>query len=310
MDAATLADVFFPVYFALATGYIFARRGLATPATLTGATNFVFWVSLPALVFHSLRTSSLPVAQAGLLLVAYFIVAVGVFLAAYPLARRLGLNGTDATIVAMGGNYSNTILVGLPIISHLMGKGGVATLFWIVTFHAAILFTLAASSLRLGGVSTGPRGLLHMLKRSIGENPIILAVFAGTGSNLLNIPVPAFMDTALTMVGSASVPLGLFLVGVGLGGCKGLVMPGWTILVCLIKLVAMPALVAGLAGSLLGLPSDWVLAAVLTAGLPAGVTLVIFAERLTTTPGFASGIFFLSTVLSMVTIPGIVYLLA
>ncbi len=316
MDLASLADIFFPVYFVLGTGYVFARTGLATPVTLSGATNFVFWISLPALVFHALRTSVLPAPEAGLLLVTYFVVAVGVFIAAFLLARRLGLRDADPTVFAMGGNYSNTILVGLPIISHLMGQAGVATLFWIVTFHAGILFTLAAVSLRFddSGASgkgiAGKGGLKVMLKRTFGENPIVPAAAAGLVCNLIALPVPAFVDTTFTLVGDASVPLGLFLVGVSLGSCKGLVMPGTTLISCVLKLVVMPLLVAVIAGRALGLPHDWVLAAVLTAGLPAGVTVVIFSERLKSTPGFASGAFFLSTVLSMLTIPGIVYLLA
>ncbi|WP_319533601.1 hypothetical protein [uncultured Cohaesibacter sp.] len=72
----------------------------------------------------------------------------------------------------------------------------------------------------------------------------------------------------------------------------------------------MPLAVAAITLGLLDIPHEWALAAILTAGLPTGITVVIFSGRVKATPGFGSSIFFSSTVLSSATIPVLVALLA
>lgn len=310
MTFGDMLDVFFPVYTALLIGFVMARIGLATSAGLTGAANFVFWVAIPALVFRELHSSQLPGNGASALLTTYFATAVGIFLVAYATARWLGLSRVDKTIFAMGSNYSNTILVGLPIISHVVGPLGVTTLFWIVTLHAAILFSLAVLSLELFNAGADHR-LGIRLMRGLVENPVAIAALSGLAFNLAGIRVPDFVDHSFQMIGSASVPLGLFLVGTGLGSAdRAMVFHRTVMTSSLLKVVVLPLLVAAFCLRFFDFPREWVLAAVLTAGLPAGTTLVVFAERLEATSGFASSIFFVSTSLSMLTLPALVLLFA
>ncbi|WP_319533602.1 AEC family transporter [uncultured Cohaesibacter sp.] len=217
MSPAEFIEIFFPIYSILGVGYVFARLGYVTIENMAGANTFLFWVSIPALVFRSLSTGSLPAPEAGLLLVGYFFVAISVFVAWFAFSRHRLLIENDPTVFAMGANYSNTILVGLPIISHVAGANGVLALFWIVTFHAIILFTIAAMSLEADRKIKSLAELGRLLQGSLRRNPLALAAAAGVAFNASGFEMPEFAAKPLDMAGAVTVPLGLFLVGVNLG---------------------------------------------------------------------------------------------
>lgn len=307
MSPGALITIFFPVYFVIFVGVLFSRLRLASVSNISGASNFVFWVSIPSLVFSSLSKSELPDFDALKLVSTYFMAAIAIFLLAFVASKYLDLKSADKTIFSMGSNYSNTILLGLPIISQVMGDDGVLTLFWIVILHAAILFTLAVISLEFASVET-EGSIFRRLFRSVTQNPVAISSFLGFLFSIQSAQLPAYVEDSLQLVGAASIPLGLFLIGTSLGSCGRIVLAKQAFLSSVLKVVALPLAVGLLGGYVFQFPHDWVLASVLTAGLPAGASVVIFAQQLNTTAGFASSIFFVSTTLSMITIPGLVYL--
>lgn len=308
MTLPQFLQIFFPIYCILGIGYVSAWRGHATVQNMDGANTFLFWVSIPALVFRSLSAEPPPAREAGVLLACYFAVAIALFLITFALARKRGLVGDDPTVFAMGTIYSNTILVGLPIISNVVGDGGVVALFWIVTFHAIILFTISALSLEADRRIASWVEFGRMLRSTLRRNPIALAATAGLAFNLSGATLPAFAATPLDMVGGVTVPLGLFLVGVNLGTYRGIVAPAATLVASCGKLLVMPLAVALLTLGIFDLPRDWAVAAILVAGIPTGITVVIFSGRIDATPGFGSSIFFGSTLLSALSIPLLVAL--
>ena len=120
-----IIDIVLPVFGLLGIGYLVARIGLLGESVAQGLTTYVFYVAIPLLIFRLIVNAPAPEASAWGLLAAYF-TGVAVAWAAASLIGRYGM-GRDARLAAImgvGAGYSNTVLLGLPLVLTAFGDAG------------------------------------------------------------------------------------------------------------------------------------------------------------------------------------------
>jgi len=196
--------------------------------------------------------------------------------------------------------FSNASYVGFPLCYGLFGEKGL--------FYACIYSSVQDIFFWSAGVAvtTGKAGSAK-LKGLI--NPNIIAILAGVVLILSGIKLPDFAQNAFSTVGNATIPLALMLVGSGfcnatlkLSSAKKVILP------CLIKLVAVPAIV-GIA--LLPVNMEPVIKGVLMIeiSMPCAASIVVLAKNYGRDYGIASAIVMIMTVLSIITIPLLVFVI-
>jgi len=110
-------------------------------------------------------------------------------------------------------------------------------------------------------------------------HPVVLPVLAGLLWNASGLGLPPVLDEVLELLGTAVVPLCLVLIGMSLA-YYGLQGHGQSaVVLSLLKLVALPALVLGVAHWGLGLGGVALAVVVMAAALPIGSNALIFSQR-------------------------------
>lgn len=293
----------FPLFLLVFTGYALMRLSGWPKSMSDNLTRFVFSVALPAMLFRLMSDfSKLPPVDARLL-VAFFGGCLIVFVLARLIAWKcFGLDGVGQSIFALGGVFSNNVMLGLPLAKAALGEAALPAVALVLVFNALILWTLVTVSVewaRHGQFSV--RGLAQTL-RAVLTNPIVAGILSGALFGLTRLPVPALIDVPLASLGQAAPPLALVALGMGLAefGARD----GWRISMAIsgVKLVLQPAVVWLLA-RVLGLPPLETQVVVLLASIAVGANVYLMSRQFGVLEGPVAGSLVLSTGLAALTTP-------
>jgi hypothetical protein len=302
-----------PLFLLIALGYATLRLARWPVEVSDGLARVVFTIAIPALLFRLMADRSGWPAADPLLLVAFF----GGCLVVFVLGRLLGwavfgLDGVGQSVFALGGIFSNNVMLGLPLAAAALGEAALPAVALVLVFNALVLWTLVTVSVewargvdRHGGLSwraaaTALRGVL--------TNPIVLSILAGTAFGLTGWTIPSVVDAPLAMLAAAAVPLALISLGMALAGYP--VRAGWRLSVAItgLKLVVAPLAVWLLARAV-GLPTLETQVVVLLASLAVGANVHLMARRFEVLEGPVAASVVLSTVLAALTTSVVLVLL-
>lgn len=292
-----------PLFLLVLAGYLLAASGRWPKAASDALAKFVFAVALPALLFSLMSDfSKLPPVDARLL-IAFF----GGCLIVFAFGRLVGrwvfrLDGVQQSVFALGGIFSNNVLLGVPIARATLGEAAMPSVALVLVFNALTLWTLVTLSVewaRRGELSL--RGFGSTL-RGVLTNPIVASVLAGAAFGLTGLTLPTLVGTPLSMLGGSAVPLSLIVLGMGLAEYG--IRAGWreAAAITAIKLVVTPLVVWALAVAL-DLPPVETQVVVLLSALAVGVNVYLMAHEFDALQGPVATSMVMSTALSALTAP-------
>lgn len=298
-----IVDVILPVFGLIALGYFAARTGWVKDAAADGLAKVVFDVVMPALLFRTMIEVEAPDASPWRLWFAYFGGCLGAWVATAVLVRRvLGRPGDLVAVAGMSGAFSNTMMLGLPLILKAYGDQGAVPLFLIISVHAMVMLFAATLNIETArGASRRPLALAWEVSTSLLRQPIILGLIAGLLYRQTGLGMHPALAQMIQTLGSAAIPLALLSMGLTLkryGIAGDLPVAG---IVLVMKLAVHPLLVWWLASQVLGLPPVWVGVATLFAAAPPGINCYLFAARYEVGVAAASSAIAIGTALSAVT---------
>jgi predicted permease len=308
----TIVNVIFPVFAIALAGYLLARLGVLRPADVAGLSTYVFNIAAPVLLFNSLATEDFQAAFNWGYLLAYYLAAFAVFGLGMLIGRwRFGHSLPEQGMFGMAAAYSNTLLVGLPIIVAAFGDEALLPLLLIIAPHAALL-SLAVVVIAEAGAGDGRRrwAAARATARKLLLNPILLGVALGLLANRLGIALPEVVARTTGLVGQSLLPCALVMLGASLAQYR---LSRYTreagVLVAL-KLLVQPALAALLLTYVFPVSPLWRAVAVITAGLPTGITVTTFAYRYQACIASVAAATLLSTLLAVATLAVMLAVLA
>jgi predicted permease len=205
--------------------------------------------------------------------------------------------------------FSNTVQLGIPVVTALFGTVGLSLHVAIVSLHALVLLTVATvlAEIHRGGNGSKLSRIGQTARRSV-IHPVTLPILCGLAYNATGLPIPGPVDDVLATLGLAVVPLSLVTIGLSLAQ-YGLLGTGRTVAALTAgKLVLQPVLVLA-AAWLLGIHGLPMVIAVLCAALPSGANVLLFAGRYESHQAEATATIVLSTVGFAVTATAWLFLL-
>lgn len=298
-----------PLFILILFGFLLIKI-LKWPKTITDSlTKFTFSAVIPVMLFHIMsHFSEQPTADYRLLF-AFFGGTLLIFvLGRIVAAKCFKLDGASGTMFAMGGLYSNTVFVGLPIIRALLGDDAVPSVALVVVFSALILWTLVTISVEFAQMGTLSTSAIKKAMKSVIKNPIILGIFAGLLVNYSHLPIPNFVSKSTQMVGDMAPSLSLIVLGMGLAEYKIREDLKLSLSICAIKLIVMPLVVYGLA-RLLNLPTLETHVVVLLSSMSIAINCYIMSRQFNLLEAPIASSLLISTVLSSITTPLILAIL-
>ncbi len=292
-----------PLFILIALGWMLVRWR-KWPDSITEALNrVVFKIALPAMLFRLMSDFGQSPPVDARLLIAFFGSCLIVFVLGRVIASRLfKLDGISGSVFALGGIFSNNVMLGLPIATVMLGEKAIPSVALVLVFNGLILWTLATVSVEW--VKHGALNLKGFGKTTVSvlKNPLIIAILSGTLFSLIGIPLPQMIDKPVSMLGTIAVPLALVALGMSLAAYK--IKDGLkeSYAICLLKLIVQPLVIWGLA-VMLGLPPLESKVVVLLGSMSVGINVYLMSQQFNALTGPAATSMLLSTVFSAVTTP-------
>ena len=260
---------------------------------LRGLNAFVLTFAQPAMILHRLQTPASGELLAELMWV--FVLACATIGLAGVISFRIFAreeSQRQAVLTNMS-MVSNCGFMGYPVIIATMGE---AALIYAVIFVAA--FNLMCWT--LGAYYFG--GRKAMQPGRLLTNPTIWAIAGGMTFFLTGWTLPDFVNDALSMLGSTTTPLTMFVIGARLISLRPEHLRDAKLLVmCALRLVVFPAMILLLRFT--PLPEMVVSSVYLCTAMPCAALTAMQAERFDCDRELASRGVALSTALSMATVP-------
>lgn len=282
-------------------GVIARKKGILKDEVKKGVSDLLLTMALPCMIISSFnqKFSSSMLLNAGSIL----IFSVVIHIASYYTSKVLYFKSSDdkKNVLRYFTVFTNAGFMGYPVVQALYGSTGI--------FYASFYSIPARVFMWTLGVMLFAKKKESGYIKQIFLNPGIVAVFIGLVPFLLSFKFPAVISETFDIMGNMTTPLSMLLVGAMLADAdvKGLfnreVFYG-----SFIRLIAIPVAVLiilkaiGVSGGVLGVT------VVLTA-MPAGSFTAIFAGKYNANEGFASNCVFITTLLSIITIPMVIMLL-
>lgn len=296
-------DILFPLIFVVTAGFICAKIKFLSSVHFEGLRTFIFNLAIPVFLFLSMYKADLQQALSLNLLLSFYLPVVLVYSALCVAFKMLGkMSAAESAVLALSGCYSNTVLVGLPIIIMTLGEHYGALVFMVITFHSALLFALTFI------LSSNVKGSLGMLLKPLLLNPVVLSISLGIVANAMSFPLPTTFIDGLDLLSEPAIAGALFVLGASLNQYS--VREAWkgALIISVIKLGLLPAAVFSFATWVLNLPTANVAVVTLMAASPMGVNAYLVARQLSVKQDVAASSVVLSTLLSVFTLS--VWLLA
>jgi predicted permease len=288
---SVLVDIVLPVFLIIGLGFVAARTLTIDAHTLSRVSLYVL---APALVYSKLVETT--VTGTDLVHIVLFTVVGTLLLLAlsWLVARLLHLNQSKESGFVLSSSFNNCGNYGLPLVLFAFGQEGLE--------RALIYFVTSAFLVNTLAVFVASRGKARVTTSlfNIFRLPMIYAIAVAFLVRLGNIAVPAVISQPIEMVGDATIPLMLLLLGVQLARSSlGRQIP----LICTATVVKLAgAAVIGIAlAAAMGLTGITRQTCIVEHATPTGVMTSILALEFGTEPELVTGVIFASTLASIAT---------
>ena len=300
-----VVDVIFPIFGLLMVGYITVMLGWFDQSAIRGLTRFVFDFAVPMLLLRTVSTAQLPEDIPWNFLASYYLATMLVLFSGLVLTRiTYRITFSEQVVSAFSCSFSNTVLLGIPLVLLAFGDQGALPLFIIIGTHGFVMFPLFTIMMEIGQIGKAPlKTLLTKTSYGLITNPLVIGLLGGLGCNLLGITLWKPLDEIAKLLGNAVTPGALFALGATLAGFRKKIQWKELPLIVLIKIIVHPLLVWLLAVIVFGLTDlIWIQVLVILAALPTGVNPFLFASRYNAGQLLSSGAVFTSTFISIFTL--------
>ncbi len=223
-----IVTITLPIFALALVGFFYSRR---VKPDLAGSNKLIVDIALPILIFTSLSAKSFDPISALTFTGASIALILLSGLMAWPLAK---LSGTSAQAFLPCVMFTNVGPIGIPLIVLAYGPQGMAPAVVLLVISNVLHFTLGS------GVMSG-----KVDWRMVYANPLVWATVLGVASSQLQLELPTWLQTSLTMIGSVLVPMMLMSLGARLASSKvadARVGAQSSVLIALIRLAAVFAL--------------------------------------------------------------------
>lgn len=277
-------------------GYICARLGMIDEHTNKRLSTLTLKLVTPMLIFSSFQTEYDVRIVQNLLL--SFAAAILAYLIQIPLGilliRKAG--NADYRLERLSLIFSNCGFFGIPLIESLYGAEGAIYVTAFVTMFNILLWTVGDSIMsgRISGKS--------LLKGVL--SPVVAATVLGLSCLLLKIQVPQLIMEPVRSIAAMNTPFAMIVAGATLAGTNLLVClknkRTYWMLLC--KMLLIPTAAAVLL-SFVPLDPMLISIAVIAVSCPVAAACPMFAVLYDQNTAYASQLFAVTTLCSIVTIP-------
>lgn len=284
MDATL--PIILPVFGLILLGYAMGKTPLMTNAGVTGINTFVFYCAIPALLFRTAsKLENLENADPTIFLAYYCPVFLLFGLTWFAAKQVFKLPPQERAMMAMGASFSNTVLLGLALVTFAYGERGLVPLTLIISIHPIVLIAVPTILIEFAraregeAANTGFLATSWTIAQSLLKNPPVVGMAAGALWGLTGFGFHPIAERFIGLLANVAAPAALFALGATLVQFRLRGDFGQTATMTVLKLVALPAMVFVSAEYVFQLDPLFVAVATINASMPAGVNVFLLAAH-------------------------------
>jgi len=297
-----LALIVLPVFLIFVTGFIGQRKlrlNVGSVATMT------LYLMVPFLVFNTFYTNEL---DASYLYYFLFNILVVVALSTTTLliAKAIKADKAHTSAMLLATAFPNMGNYGAPIVLFAFGKTAFSYAVITMIIQSLFINTVGMFIAAYGGkkAATTKSALISVLKM-----PVLLSVILGISFRALHLELPETLLQGISMVGEASIPAVMLVLGMQLAQIKAERFE-WKYIVSIAfsRLILSPILIALLVSFL---PISHLLKNVfiVLSAMPIAANTTLLAVQFNTKPNLVSYLTLITTVSSLISIPVLLHIL-
>ena len=278
-----------PVTFCALVGYLWARRGLAFETVFV--TRIVTYVGFPCLIFKTLVTVEVT-GETLLRMGGLALATTAAFALVGVVALKLLRQELPAFLPSL--TFANTGNLGLSLCLLAFGEDGLALAIGYFVVSAVLVFTVGPA------MASGTFRMNTILKV-----PMFWATIAAMPAIWLDWTLPKWLFNSLNLIGGIAIPLMLITLGVSLNQLRVNAL-GNAVVLAVVRL-AMGFAVGWGTAEVLGLEGVARGVIIIECAMPVAVYNYVHAEMYKTRPAEVAGLVMVSTLLSFLTLPGLMW---
>ncbi len=303
---AFTANIVAPIFFIVFMGVLLKRTQLIDDAFVATGSKLVFVVTLPTLVFMSIARMDF---HATFNLNQLLYVGIGILVTTallWILAKRWIEAPEDLGVFVQGAFRSNYGIIGLAVSFNLFGQTGLAQASLLLAlviplFNVLAILVLTLSSKREGGLS------VKKVAIDIIKNPLIIAVLLALPFSYLGFTLPEVIEKTGRYFANLTLPLALLTIGATLNLKSLKHSSSMAIWATSSKLLILPAILT-LGASMLGFAGQDLVNMFVLFGCPTAAASFVMAKAMGGNAQLAANIILTTTLGSVFTLSGGIYL--
>ncbi|EOW0443643.1 AEC family transporter [Listeria monocytogenes] len=294
--------ILLPVFGIFAIGFVGQKT---LKFDIPNLSKLTLYLMSPFLAFNTFYTNPLTIDYA-YLAIYIFALCLSLILLVSLISFLLGYNLQDRCALILASAFMNNGNYGTPVVLLVFGAVGLD-----IAVVLMVLQQLAMSTIGIYFAAKGSKdanGMKTVMKRVV-RMPIAYGALLGLALQLLHVSLPSALMTCVKLVGDAAIPTIMIVLGMQLAVISfrriELTKVG---IVLVLKLLIAPIIAFGLT---LILPVDEMTKQImiLLAAMPTAANTTLMAVQFDTKPDLVSSATFISTVLSIITLPIVLYFL-
>lgn len=290
------------LFILLLLGYVLRRLQVVGDEGAKSLTTLILKATLPAMIIDSMTGvpfSPQALSQSAGVLVISFASYFALIALSFPFARLLGAKPAEAGVYRFSLVFSNVGFMGYPVVDMIFGKEAV---FYTAIFN--LPFNLLAFTIGLVVLTAGNDKGKVKLEWGHFVSPVVISIFIGFALFLTGFRLPEALAGSVKLLGGVTTPLSMAVIGMLLAksSVRGVFGNFRLYVLGLFRLVLIPLASFFI---LRLFTHNLFLTAVpaLIIAMPVAANTALLAEEHGASPELASQAVFITTLLSVFTIP-------
>ncbi|WP_342537768.1 AEC family transporter [Sporosarcina sp. FSL K6-1540] len=294
--------IILPVFIIFSIGYIGQKFiGFDIKSISTAA----LYLMSPFLAFRTFYTNELTMDYFYIVLFSLLLTTI-LLIVVWITAISMKATRSELSAMILGGVFMNSGNYGAPVVLFAFGAVGFDYAVIMMVFQSLLMNTVGIFFAAMGGEE---KSTLRQSAQRVIRMPLMYAAFLGIGLQLVSVPIPNAVMEAVSLIADASIPTVMLVLGMQLAAIsRKRVAYRYVSAVSIIRMVASPLIAVGI---LHFMPVNDLLKAVVIvqASMPAAANTTMLALQFGTEPDLVSFTTFFTTLISIITIPVILFFL-
>lgn len=211
-----IATTIIPIFAIIALGWFVRTKGFIQPEFLGPANRLVYYLAIPAMIFHEISKGSLSTQFDAAVILITLLSVLTVFAVAWCVGLIWRIRRGELGTFIQASFHGNLGYIGLAVAYYSLGNDGFVRASIIAGFIMILQNFLAVVALQFNSDDASTSNSKRNAVLKILGNPVILSALAGILFSSTGLKLPLVISRILDILSGLALPMALILIGASL----------------------------------------------------------------------------------------------